>query len=105
MKKFIAIMLLCMGTSFAVQAQHSPGQTDTTAPVLYTCPMHPEVISKTPGKCPKCGMTLLPQKKQVAGIYVCPMHPEVTSDQPGKCPRCGMMLVKKATADTTSKKM
>lgn len=26
----------------------------------YTCPMHPEVKSATPGKCPKCGMTLVP---------------------------------------------
>ncbi len=24
----------------------------------FTCPMHPEVRSPTPGKCPKCGMTL-----------------------------------------------
>jgi protein SCO1 len=24
----------------------------------YECPMHPEVTSKKPGKCPKCGMTL-----------------------------------------------
>jgi Cu+-exporting ATPase len=27
---------------------------------LYTCPMHPEVISQTPGDCPKCGMALEP---------------------------------------------
>ena len=26
--------------------------------VTYTCPMHPEVISKEPGKCPRCGMDL-----------------------------------------------
>ncbi len=26
--------------------------------VQYTCPMHPDVISDRPGKCPKCGMTL-----------------------------------------------
>ncbi len=26
---------------------------------LYTCPMHPEVISDKPGKCPKCGMNLV----------------------------------------------
>ena len=26
----------------------------------YTCPMHPEVRSPTPGKCPKCGMKLQP---------------------------------------------
>jgi hypothetical protein len=24
----------------------------------YTCPMHPEVVSDRPGKCPKCGMNL-----------------------------------------------
>jgi len=26
----------------------------------YTCPMHPEVIKNEPGKCPKCGMNLVP---------------------------------------------
>lgn len=26
---------------------------------LYTCPMHPEVKSDKPGKCPKCGMDLV----------------------------------------------
>jgi hypothetical protein len=30
--------------------------------VQYTCPMHPEVISDKPGKCPKCGMTLVIKK-------------------------------------------
>jgi len=28
------------------------------APIEFTCPMDPEVRSKTPGKCPRCGMTL-----------------------------------------------
>jgi hypothetical protein len=28
---------------------------------LYLCPMHPDVRQTTPGKCPKCGMALLPE--------------------------------------------
>lgn len=28
-------------------------------PVLYACPMHPEVTSDQPGRCPTCGMKLL----------------------------------------------
>lgn len=28
--------------------------------VVYTCPMHPDVHSSTPGQCPRCGMTLVP---------------------------------------------
>lgn len=29
------------------------------AAAVYTCPMHPEVTSATPGTCPKCGMSLV----------------------------------------------
>ena len=30
--------------------------------IVYTCTMHTEVKSDVPGKCPKCGMTLVPEK-------------------------------------------
>jgi len=29
--------------------------------VIYTCPMHPEIIRDKPGSCPKCGMALEPK--------------------------------------------
>jgi FtsP/CotA-like multicopper oxidase with cupredoxin domain len=29
------------------------------APVTYVCPMHPEVVSEQPDRCPKCGMKLV----------------------------------------------
>ena len=60
-------------------------------PVVYQCPMHPEVVSEEEGSCPKCGMKLLPVAAPTT--YVCPMHPEVTSDEQGTCPKCGMKLV------------
>lgn len=34
----------------------------SSAKVIYTCPMHPEVRQDHPGDCPKCGMTLVPEK-------------------------------------------
>jgi FtsP/CotA-like multicopper oxidase with cupredoxin domain/uncharacterized Zn finger protein (UPF0148 family) len=85
---------------------------DTTKPetkVMYTCPMHPEVQSDKPGKCQKCGMTLIrktvtvgqpktqtnTESTQSKVIYTCVMHPEVQQDKPGNCPKCGMTLIKK----------
>lgn len=29
----------------------------------YVCPMHPEVSSNEPGRCPECGMKLVPREK------------------------------------------
>src|ERR687883_50009 len=61
-------------------------------PLVYVCPMHPEVVSEEPGSCPKCGMKLLAQAAEET-TYVCPMHPEITSDKPDRCPKCGMKLM------------
>jgi len=51
---------------------HKAGHTKVTemkidptaaAGTVYICPMHPEVRSDKPGKCPKCGMFLVPEDK------------------------------------------
>ena len=73
--------------------------------IVWVCPMpeHVSIEYDHPGKCPICGMTLVPvgqaelKKTQPGGqvlYYTCPM-PEhhIHSDKPGKCPVCGMTLI------------
>src|SRR3984893_3680365 len=44
----------------ALPASPETTQTVTAKPVLYTCPMHPEILQNGPGSCPICGMALEP---------------------------------------------
>ena len=78
--------------------------------LYHTCPMpdHGDVHADKPGKCPKCGMTLIPVMsapafatntpglavpEKLPPLFACPMHLEIVSDKPGQCPRCAMELV------------
>ena len=95
MNKFsILLMAVITILSVSVFAQDAKKMNDTkqaTEKTVYTCPMHSDVTSDKPGKCPKCGMALKPVVKTTAS-FACPMHPEVTGDKPGTCSKCGMAL-------------
>ena len=79
--------------TLAFVAEMDMGAPEGTGAVVYACPMHPDVVSNEPGRCPKCGMKLLATEAAAETTYACPMHPEVVSDAPDRCPKCGMKLV------------
>jgi hypothetical protein len=67
MKKVMLMAVAILFATATVFDAHSTNLvSDTTkkvkpAKVVYTCPMHTDVVSYKPGKCPKpgCGMTLV----------------------------------------------
>lgn len=44
-------------------SHESHGPAESEEATVYVCPMHPEVTSDAPGKCPKCGMALVERRK------------------------------------------
>ena len=66
---------------------------------LYTCGMHPDIISDEPGNCPICEMKLTPIKNEEknsgenkVAYWIAPMDPNEIYDAPGKS-KMGMDLV------------
>jgi len=48
----------------AAPADHLPAKADESDIQYYTCSMHPQIHLPQPGKCPICGMDLIPVKKE-----------------------------------------
>jgi len=91
------MLVALFATTSSIMAQKAKQNViDTSKRVIYSCPMHPDVVSNTPGKCSKCAMDLMVSKKEQMKMdavkYTCPMHPEVSNDMPGTCSKCGKAL-------------
>jgi len=61
---FISVILALLIASCKNGRSHTEHSMEIPKEI-YTCTMHPEVVSDRPGKCPKCGMDLV---KKVTGI-------------------------------------
>jgi len=73
MKKLICTLSLAtfvaIGLAASIMAGEAKSSGTPSASVKvaeqtqkYVCSMHPDVVYDKPGKCPKCGMTLIPLK-------------------------------------------
>jgi hypothetical protein len=87
---------------------HRPADTAEEIQKLYTCGMHPQVLTRKPGTCPICKMELTPapmnrsqrtaeahgshDTERTIRYWRAPMDPAYISDRPGKSPH-GMDLV------------
>ncbi|PZX93579.1 hypothetical protein DOS84_09165 [Flavobacterium aquariorum] len=109
MKTLIIVLTVFFAIGTAVSAQTTAATAKKEVQkTMYTCPMHPKVMSDKKGKCAKCGMDLVASKETVhtattkenqaatslKSKYVCTMDGS-TSDRPGKCPKCGMAMTER----------
>lgn len=100
------------GMFVSASIQSELGANGAPAPTgvagMYTCPMHPQILSQEPGSCEYCEMDLVQipgasaevrpahDHEAAAPAYICPMDCEdgKTYSDPGTCPVCGMKLAK-----------
>ncbi len=57
---FVLTLILVFGTSCPAAAP-SPSDSMPAGETVYVCPMHPEIRRDAPGRCPICGMALVPR--------------------------------------------
>jgi FtsP/CotA-like multicopper oxidase with cupredoxin domain len=78
--------------SFVAEMDEVGGEGVETG--IYACPMDADIVASWAGKCPKCGMKLMPgpAETEAPTAFVCPMDAEITATWAASCPKCGMTL-------------
>lgn len=98
-------------TPEAHAAASAPVPADDSTSFICPMPEHLSIKYQQAGKCPICGMGLVPVRNDMLARlqpggkvdhYTCPMpeHADVKVAKAGKCPRCSMTLIPVTTAPT-----
>lgn len=75
-RSIVSLSILFLFTLIALAACGGKGDSKATsehnhkAEQQYTCPMHPQVVQDKPGKCPICGMDLVPKTHDATGTGI-----------------------------------
>ncbi|WP_445452482.1 multicopper oxidase domain-containing protein [Flavobacterium sp. 25HG05S-40] len=76
MKKLVLLIFTLSIFSFAEAKVLQQSQ-----PITYTCVMHPEIHATKPGKCPKCGMTLIKEKPKATKKKTVPKQDKIQNQK------------------------
>ena len=85
----LPLLAACGGREGPVATETALEHAEKHLDASYQCPMHPEVTSDAPGRCPICGMDLVKTASAQPGprnplFYRHPHDPSVTSPVPRK---------------------
>jgi protein SCO1 len=81
--------LVTVGWGLMIPAGSFRVWAGTGRQVEYMCPMHPDVKTTSPGKCPKCGMAL---RVQTPGSTPAEAKNAASSDAPGASPGASLKM-------------
>jgi heavy metal-binding protein len=73
-----------MAVMIALHALVAPALGQAPPPAAYICPMHPDVVSRAPGVCPRCRMTLAPSDRYDAREFVVDVSAQPAAPVPGR---------------------
>ena len=94
----MSLFFIAVAGPLLAQSDTVKTHTSVSDSIIYTCPMHPEVISDKPGKCPKCGMDLVQKNsssEHKMNMMMCPMHGMVDmSHKHGEQKKDNMKMIK-----------
>jgi cytochrome oxidase Cu insertion factor (SCO1/SenC/PrrC family) len=92
-------------TSALAQRRAAPRTAAADDAVTYECPMHSEVTSKTRGKCPKCGMTLVARSKNTPEAATAGETARSATEKPAETGLTNLRIPDAAVVDQNGRKL